>query len=85
MWSCLIIYRFFDKKTLGTGVAGSLAKKNELADVLIIRIITKIKRRKAATVSFDYTRDTDLADIDLVGKFVKCDGFSFCVIDIYRK
>ena len=77
MWSYLIIYRFFDKKTLKTSVAGSLAKKNELADVLIIRIIRKIKRRKAVTVSFDYTRDTDLADIELVGKFSKYDGFSF--------
>lgn len=53
--------------------------------MLIIRIIRKIKRRKAVTIPFDYTRDTDLADTELVGKFNKCDGFSFCVIDIYRK
>ena len=88
-----MVYKFFDKKTKGSGVT-TLANKcaikstpqnEQLADELHKSIIRKFKKRKVYSAFKDNIWAADLADIQLISKFNKGFRFLLCVIDICSK
>ena len=79
-----IVYKFFDKKTAGSGVK-STPQNEQLADELHKPIIRNFKKRKVYSAFKDNMWAADLADMELISKFNKGFKFLLCVIDIYRK
>ena len=83
-----MVYKFFDKKTKGSGVAlanKSIHKNEQLAEELHKSIIRKFNKRKVYSAFKDNIWTADLADMQLISKFNKGFRFSLCVIDIYSK
>ena len=85
----LMVCKFFDKKSQGSGRPLSSAlqiadnKENiQLADELIIR---KFKKSKVYTSFTDNIWGVDLVDMQLLSKFNKGFRFLLCVIDIFSK
>ena len=79
-----MIYKFFDKKTAGSGIK-SMPQNEQLAEELHQPIIRKLKKRKVYS-SFKYNIwGADLADIQLIIKFNKGLRFLLCTIDIYNQ
>ena len=77
-----MVYKFFDKKTKGTGVTlanksaiKSKAQNEQLAEELLKPIIRKFKKREVYSVFKDNIWAADLADMQLIKKFNK--GFRF--------
>ena len=88
-----MVYKFFDKKTAGSGVT-TLAKKSaiksipqneQLAEELHKPIIRKFKKRKVYSAFKDNIWGADLADMQLISKFNKGFRFLLCVVDILSK
>ena len=79
-----VVYKFFDKKSGGSGVAANnVIKENiQLADELHKPITRKFKKRKVYFSFKDNIWGADLADMQLISK-----GFRFvlCNIDIFSK
>ena len=86
-----MIYKFFEKKSQGSGrplsSALQLANKEniQLADELHKPIIRKFKKRKVYSSFSDNIWGIDLADMQLLSKFNKGFRFLLCVIDIFSK
>ena len=87
-----MVYKFFDKKSRGSGrpfsSASQLANNKEniqLADELHKPIIRKFKKRKVYSSFKDNIWGADLADMQLLGKFNKEFRFLLCVIDTFSK
>ena len=86
-----MVYKFFDKKSQGSGrplsSALQLANKEniQLADELHKPIIRKFKKRKVYSSFRDNIWGIDLADMQLLSKFNKGFRFLLCVIDIFSK
>ena len=88
-----MVYKFFDKKANGRGVATlanksaikSLLQNEQLAEELHKPIIRKLKKRKAYSVYKNFVWAADLADMQLISKFDKGFRFLLCVIDIFSK
>ena len=79
-----MVYKFFDKKSQGKGLANN--KENiQLADELHKPIIRKFKKRKVYSSFRDNIWGVDLADVQLLSKFNKGFRFLLCVIDIFSK
>ena len=79
-----IVYKFFDKKSQGSGIFNN--KENiQLADKLHKPIIRKFKKRKVYSSFRDNIWGVDLADMQLLSKFNKGFRFLLCVIDIFSK
>ena len=83
-----MVYKFFDKKTKGSGV--TLANKSkpqneQLAEELHKPIIRKFKRREVYLEFKDHIWAADLADMQLISKFNKGFRFLLCAFDIYSK
>ena len=75
-----MVYRFFDKKTMGIGVV----EPNEslkLADELHKPIIRKFNKRKVYSSFKDNIWGVDLADMQLLSNF----KYLLCVIDLFSK
>ena len=80
----LMVYKFFDKKSQGSGLANN--KENiQLADELHEPIIRKFKKRKVYSSFRDNIWGADLADMQLISKFNKGFRFLLCVIDMFSK
>ena len=81
-----IVYKFFDKKSTGSGIANNKTKQNtQLAEELHKPIIGNFKKR---TVYFGFKGNiggADLPDMQLVSNFNKKFICLLCVIDIFRK
>ena len=78
-----MVYKFFDKKTAGSGIK-SILQNQQLAEEFHIPIITKFKKRKLYSAFKNNIWGADLADTQLISKFNK--GFRFlCVIGIFSK
>ena len=75
-----MVYKFFDKKTSGSGLS-----KSALAEELHKPIRRKFQRRKVIPVSIDNIWGADLADMQLISKYNKGYRFLLCVIDLYSK
>ena len=87
-----MVYKFFDKKSQGSGrplsSASQLANNKEniqLADELHKPIIRKFEKRKVYSSFRDNIWGADLADMQLLSKFNKGFRFLLCVIDIFSK
>ena len=85
-------YKFFDKKTKGSGVTlanksavKSIPQNEQLAEELHKAIIGKFLKREVYSAFKDNIWAADLADMQLISKFNKGFRFLFCVIDIYSK
>ena len=79
-----MVYKFFDKKTKGSGVK-SILQNEQLAEELRKPVIEKFKKRKVYSAFKDNIWGADLADIQLISKFNKGFRFLLCVIDIFSK
>ena len=84
-----MVYKFFDKKSKGSGakhVNTKLIPQNEqLADELHKPIIRKFKKRKVYSAFKDNNWAADLADMQLLSRYNKGIRFLLCVIDIFSK
>ena len=80
-----MVYKFFDKKSKGSGVNISLEFNGQLAKELQKPIIRKIKKRKVYSGFKDNIWGADLADMQLISNFNKVFRFLLCVIDIFSK
>ena len=82
-----MVYKFFDKKSSGSGVAANnVIKQNiQLADELHKLIIKKILKIKVYSSFRDNIWGADFADMQLISKFNKGFRFLLCVIDIFSK
>ena len=80
-----MVYKFFDKKSLGRGVNIEAKPNEQLAEQLHKPIIRKFKKRTVYSRSKDNIWGADLADMQLISKFNKGFRFLLCVIDIFSK
>ena len=80
-----MVYKFFDKKSLGSGVNNEIKQNIQLADELHKPIIRKFEKRKVYSSFRDNIWGADLADMQLISKFNKGFRFLLCVIDIFSK
>ena len=84
-----MVYKFFDKKSKGSGVKHvntKLAPQNQqLAEELHKPIIRKLEKRKVHA-AFKYNIcGADLPDMQLLSKYNKGIRFLLCVIDVFSK
>ena len=81
-----MVYKFFDKKSAGSGVNTKLAPQNQqLAEELHKPIIKKIKRREIHAAFKGNIWGADLADMQLLSRYNKGIRFLLCVIDIFSR
>ena len=80
-----MIYKFFDKKTSGSGIKNENIFNKELAEELHKPIIGTFNKRKIHSPFIDNIWGADLADKQLISKFNKGFRFLLCVIDICSK
>ena len=80
-----MVYKFFDKKTVGGPVKNKNIQNNELAEELHKPIIRKFEKRKVHSSFKNNIWGADLADMQFLSKFNKGIRFLLWVIDIYSK
>ena len=81
-----MVYKFFDKKSAGSGVVNEEIKQNlQLAEELHKPIIKNCKKRTVYSRFKDNIWGADLADAQLISKFNKEFRILLCVIDIFSK
>ena len=80
-----MVYKFFDKKTFGSGIPKESISNKELAEELHKPIIRKFNKRKIHSFFIDNTWGADLADMQLTSKFNNGVRSLLCVIDIFSK
>ena len=80
-----IVYKFFNKKSKGSGVNMPLEINEQLAEELHEPNIRKFKKRKVYSGFNDNILGADLANMQLISKFNKGFRFLLCVIDIFSK
>ena len=76
-----MVYRFFDKKSTGSGIASS----SILADELHKPIIRKFNKRKVYSQFKDNIWGVDLVDMQSLSRKNKGIKYLLCVIDLYSK
>ena len=78
-------YKFFDKKTSGSGIKNENISNNELAEELHKPVIRKFKKRKVQSPFIDNIWGADLTDMQLISKVNKGIRSLLCIIGIYSK
>ena len=76
-----MVYKFFDKKSMGSGIASSLV----LADELHKPIINKFNKRKVYSQFKDNIWGVDLADMQSLSRKNKGIKYLLCAVDLYSK
>ena len=76
-----MVYKFFDKKSMGSGIASS----SILADELHKPIIKKFDKRKVYSQFKDNIWGVDLADMQSLSRKNKGIRYLLCVMDLYSK
>ena len=82
-----MVYKFFDKKSCGSGVAASLANQSatepnyQLANELHKQILRKFKKWKIYSFFRDNIWGVDLANIQSLSKYNKGIKYLLCAID----
>ena len=79
------VYKFFDKKSKGSGVNIEVNHNEQLAKELHEPIIRSFKKRTVYSEFKDNIWGVDLADMQLISKFNKRFRFLLCLIDIFSK
>ena len=77
-----MMYRFFDKKSKGTGIKSM--PNQQLANEPHNAIIRKFKKRKVYS-SFTDIWHVDLAGMQLISKYSKGIRYLLCAIDLFSK
>ena len=80
-----MIYRFFDKKSKGTGIGNEIKENQQLGHELHKPIIRKFKKRRMYSSFKDNIWSVDLADMQLIIKYNKGIRFLLCAIDLFSK
>ena len=80
-----MVYKFFDKKTSGSGIENYNISNKELAEDLHKPIITKFNKRKVHSPFIDNIWGAGLADMKSISKSNKEIRFLLCVVDIFSK
>ena len=80
-----MVYKFFHKKSKGSGVNIPLEFNKQLAEELHKPIIRNFKERTVYSRFKDNIWGADFADMQLISKFNKEFRFLLCVIDIFSK
>ena len=80
-----MVYKFFDKKTSGSGIKNENISNKESVEELHKLIIRRFNKRKVRSLFIDNNWGSDLADMQLISKFNKGFRFLSCFIDIYSK
>ena len=80
-----MVYKFFDKRTSGSGIKNENVCNLELAEELSQPIVKIFKKRIVNLPFIDNIWVEDLAYLQLISKFNRLIRFLLCVIDIYRK
>ena len=80
-----MVYKFFDKKSKGSGVNVPSEFNEQLAKELHKPIIRNFKKRTNYLGLKDNIWGADLAHMQLISKFNKGFRFLLCVIDIFSK
>ena len=76
-----MVYKFFDKKIVGSGANENIKLANELHKF----ISKKFNKRKVHSSFKDNIWGADIADIQLLSKFNKGIKYLSCVIDLFSK
>ena len=76
-----MVYKFFDKKSVGSGIASS----SILADELHKPVIKKFNKRKVYSQFKDNIWGVDLADMQSLSRKNKGIKYLLCAIDLYSK
>ena len=77
-----MVYKFFDKKSKGSGVNMPLKFNEQLAEELHKPIFTKFKERNVYSGFKDNIWGPDLADMQLISNLIK-DLDSYCALLIF--
>ena len=80
-----MVYKFFDKKSKGSGIKNEIKENQQLANELHKPIIRKFKKRKVYSSFKDGISGVDLADIQLISKYNKGIRYLLCSIDLFSK
>ena len=80
-----MVYKFFDKRSEGSGVVNTKLTPQQLAEELHKPIIKKFEKRKVHAAFKDNIWGADLADMQLLSRYNKGIRFLLCVIDIFSK
>ena len=80
-----MVYKFFNKKSSGSGIKNENISNKELPEELHKPIIKKFKKRKVHSPFVDNIWGADFADMKLVSKFNRVIRFLLFVIDIFSK
>ena len=80
-----MVYKFFDKKTSGSGIKNENISNKQLTEELHKPGIRKFNKRKVHSHFIDNIWGADLAYMQLIRKFNKGFRFLSCVIDTYSK
>ena len=80
-----MIYKFFDKKSKGSGIKNEIKQNQQLANVLHKPIIRKFIRRKVYSFFKYNIWGIDLADMQLISKCNKGIRYLLCAIDLFSK
>ena len=80
-----MVYKFFDKKSMGSGVKKLKDSSSILADELHKPVIKKCNKRKVYSQFKDDILGVDLADMQSLSRKNKCFKYLLCVIDLYSK
>ena len=78
-----MVYKFFDKKSKGSGIANE--PNYQLANELHKPIIRKFKKRRAYSYFIDNIWGVDLADMQSQSKYNKETKYLLCTIDLFSK
>ena len=64
-----MVYKFFDKKSSGSGIKNENISKKELAEELHKPVIRKFKKSKLDSPFIDNMWGADIADMQSISKF----------------
>ena len=79
-----MVYKFFDKKSSGTGVA-AIESNYQLTNELHRQIIRKFQRQKVYSSFRDNIWGVNLADMQSLSKYNKGIKYLFCAINLFSK
>ena len=80
-----MVYKFFDKKSTGSGMNTIKSSSSILADELHKPIIKKFEKRKVYSQFKNNIWGVDLADVQSLSRKNKGTKYLLCVIDLYSK
>ena len=85
--SASMVYKFFDKKSAGSGITRNTTKSSSLilTDELHKPIIRKFNKRKVYSQYKDNICGVDLAEMQSLSRKIKGIKYLLCVIDLYSK